>query len=826
MPAPAETVQQAVRQALATNPQMQASISERYARAQQLRQARAGYYPDVNVYGDWGWENSDNPFTQAEGNNGYVGLTRKEASISLRENLFNGRTTTNEVARERARVNAAAYQVQQQAESVALQSVEAYLDVRRQRELLSLSQQFLKTHEEIYQRIRRRVASGLSNQGDLAQASGRLALANSNVVAAEANLRDAVNRYRSVVGGSPDEALELPALGPDALPNSLDEAVQLTVSGNPDLKSAQAEVAAALAEQRARRGNFYPNIDFVASQDWGENLYGLKGVDKGYRAMLNLRYNLFNGGADDAAARAQAYRANAARDHSDNVYREIVRITRVDWQGYQAASSQLDDLRQHRDAAARTRDAYVSQFRLGRRSLLDMLNGENELFEASRDYINGQYRRLVNGYRLLADNGQLLASIGQPMPGAAACADGASCFGPAYANQAQALVLAQERGREFRASQYRVGSFVLHPELAMTEMYDDNIYATPDNTTSDTATLIRANVDLKSDWSRHMLNFGAGGIATRYGTYDSENTGDYWGEANGRFDFTNSFNVFGGVTRSHLHEDRTSPDYTYLVNIPVSPIVYDQTRSNLGANWKFGNASLRVAGSLTELDFKSVATTTGGVINNDDRDRDVAGYGARLTLNTGGRYQPFVQGTYDQRHYVNRPDDYGYDRNSSGYRAVAGMNVRQGALHGSLYLGGLSQKFDDSRFKDVNDLDYGMRMSWKPRGGSAFTLAVRRSLEETILPGSSSYLYTRISGSADIRVAPAWTLKVDGSNGLGEYQDIVRTDKVNSFGLGVNYAFDRHMSLEGGVQHIQRTSDEPLDNYQINRVLARISAKL
>lgn len=821
----AETVRQAVREALATNPQIHAAFNERYAAQAKARETLSGFYARVNIVGAYGWENSDNVYTrEALNQTGYLGLRRKQASISITQNLFDGFATTDNKERDDALVNASAFNVQEEAQRVALATINAYLDVRRWQDIVVLAQEVLRVHQHIYDNIHRRVGAGRGTAADVEQAKGRLALAQSNLVVAHASLRNAIIRYRGVVGQYPDNSLVLPEVPSGMIPVSLDQAMQMAANNNPLLKGRQAQVTAALAAKKATFATYYPRVNFVASQNWGENLYGREGIDRGYSAMLNIRYDLYNGGADSAKTRASVSRANQTMDERNLEVRRLMSATRMEWHRYQTSRMREALLLQRRDAAQKTQNAYREQYDIGRRSLLDMLDSENEVFIASRDYIDNEYDKLSAAYGLLANAGTLLPSVGAPMPGAGRCVQYEDCLAPVYSTPAQTVVFAQAVDREKKESEYRLGGFVVKPSLSVTEMSDDNVYATPDNKKSDTATLAGVSLTATSDWGRNMLSFNVGGTATRYWQYSSENTSDYWGGINGRVYVGQTSNIFGSVSRSYLHEDRISPDYVYTT-VPVSPVVYHDTSGQVGASIHIKNTAVRVVGAYTRLDYENVATTSGGVLDNDVRDRDVYGYGARWTLNENGMYRPFVQAAYETRSYDKARDGYGYSHDSSGSRGVIGMSLHGGAVQGEVFAGRLYQHYTDVRFSDVNDADYGLKMGWVPVHEFKFVFNVQHSLEETTVQGASGFLYTKVSGTAEYKLSSAWKMRLGASSGRSDYQMISRVDKISDVGVGVGYDFAPGATVDFELQHIERRSDEPLDNYDSRRVMAKISAK-
>ncbi|MEJ2508357.1 MAG: TolC family outer membrane protein [Gammaproteobacteria bacterium] len=400
-----------IKQTLATNPNVQASVSEQRARTQELKQARSGYYPSVDITAAIGQENSDNYYTRNFVGPGYIDLTRRESAINVRQNLFNGFQTSSAVQRAQARVGAASYDVIDTAENTALRATEVYIDVLRRQRLFQLAQQFVEKHERIYQQIKSRARAGVSRTADLDQAEGRLALARANLVAAENNLHDAQANYQRVVGHFPTGAMQSPPVLDDAIPATQEAAVNEAMANNPALKAATAEVSAAEAQRREAGNAFYPHFDLVFSQSYNKNLDGLEGTNKDYSAMLRMRYNLFNGGGDIARRHQAAQLLSQSKDLQNRERRQVVERVRMAWNNLRTAKGQLGFLKQHVDASAKTRDAYAKQFSIGQRTLLDLLDTENELFEARRAYVNGQLDRIYAEYRLLAATGKLLGEL-------------------------------------------------------------------------------------------------------------------------------------------------------------------------------------------------------------------------------------------------------------------------------------------------------------------------------------------------------------------------------------------------------------------------------
>lgn len=403
-----QSLKDAVEQTLQTSPDILMDARYRQSTDEAVKNARGGYLPKVDLLLGTGREWSKNSSTAP----GDLSLTRREGTLTLTQMLFDGFGVSSEVERNRARVESAANKVAGTSEQVGLQAVEAYLEILRQHELVELTKQNLTVHERTYDQIKIRSESGIGRKADLEQISARLALAKANLTAAETNLRDAQTNFLRVVGANPVNLSKPDAPDHGVLPKTLEETVQLAFDNNPTLKSAMADVEAAEAQNKAAKSLLYPRFDLELGAGQNKNLDGVRGENDERYAMLRMRYNLFRGGSDTARVNETAHLSSQAREIMHRTQRQLEQSTRLSWNAMVSARERLPLLKQHADSSAATRDAYTKQFGIGQRTLLDLLDSENEHFTASSNHVTGQYVELFAQYRVLADMGQLLNALG------------------------------------------------------------------------------------------------------------------------------------------------------------------------------------------------------------------------------------------------------------------------------------------------------------------------------------------------------------------------------------------------------------------------------
>ena len=290
-----------------------------------------------------------------------------------------------------------------------------YTDVLRRQEMVRLAEENLKSHQRIYDQISLRSARGVGRLADQDQAEARLAQARNNLLTEQTNLADARTNYLSVVGAEPLELSE-PAGLPGLLPQDLQDARRQLLENSPILRSAESDVAAAEKQYEAAKAPFYPRFDAELSRNADNNLSGDPGHNNDWQAMLRMRYNLFAGGSNKAELQSKSYLANQALDVRNNALRQLNEELGLAWNALANARDQLPIARQYVDYSSRVREAYQKQFSIGERTLLDLLDSENELFNASRRLVDLRYTELFTQYRLKATLGELLKSQGVVAP--------------------------------------------------------------------------------------------------------------------------------------------------------------------------------------------------------------------------------------------------------------------------------------------------------------------------------------------------------------------------------------------------------------------------
>ena len=405
--AQAISLSEAIQSTLDNHPEVHAGANSRLSSDEEVKIAKGGYLPTVDLLVGYGREHTDSPTTRAAGNHNTETLTYGTSELRLRQMLFDGFNTPNEVARTEAVVNSRAYRLLGTSESLALRTVEVYLDVLKRREMFELARNNLQAHQRINDQIGLRSQQGVGSTADLDQSEARLALAQNNLYTEQVNLADAEANFFSAVGRMPDE-LESPASVKGTMPEDLITARQTVMDNNPFLKSAQADVQAAEKQYEVAKSPFYPRLDVELATTANDNTQGIGGHDNSWRAAVVMNYNLFNGMRDKAQLQSSAHQINESMDIRNNALRVLNENLSLAWNAMENARQQTPTARDYADYTARVREAYQQQFSLGQRTLLDLLDSENELFTANRRYTEVRFLEEFSMYRVVAAMGDLL----------------------------------------------------------------------------------------------------------------------------------------------------------------------------------------------------------------------------------------------------------------------------------------------------------------------------------------------------------------------------------------------------------------------------------
>ncbi len=403
------SIRDSVRSTLESNPRLEEIKQNRAAVGNELRQTKGRYYPRVDATAGYGTDRHSDQITRGLGTDDEFD-ERSEASIMLVQPLFQGGEIKGSVATQSAKLESADNRVLDNAEALALDAAIAHLEMWRQWQLLDLTKRNVDTHRQILAHIKERQRAGAGSTADVMQANSRLALTLSSRYQIDADVETARANYVRVVGQLPG-----PVVPPDEfrayLPDSEAAIIDRVERCNPKLMAYGADIRAAKHEVDVRKSNFWPKVNLEAGTYYYDQVEGSQSYEYDTAAVVRARWNLFSGGSDVAARDAALARSLQATLARQNQYETIVEQVRDTRGRYLTAGESIGAYADAEEYSRQTAEAYRQQFIVGQRTLLDVLDAENELFQASGQLITSRVNEMIAAYRLLALMGCLIRSL-------------------------------------------------------------------------------------------------------------------------------------------------------------------------------------------------------------------------------------------------------------------------------------------------------------------------------------------------------------------------------------------------------------------------------
>jgi adhesin transport system outer membrane protein len=407
-------LKQMVEKVISTNPEVQARYHEYLGSGYERDVAFGGLLPKADIVTTYrNQEEIDNGLSRRNG----TAIPRMNNELVLRQMIFDGLATPNEVSRLGHAKRVRYYQLQSAMQNISQEFVRSYIDTLRFQQLADYAKTNFVVHQQTYNRIKERVDAGVARKVDLEQAAGRLALAEANLLTEMTNLHDVTARIQRLYGELPPSTLEDPDLEKSGVEPSSADALKVAYVKNPDILSTIEDIQAAKDEVKTREARYYPRLDLQARKNLGTSNDGRNSTSAADLLELTMNFNLFNGFSDKALVSQTIEKMNTAADQRDKACVDTRQLVTIAYNDITQLKEQLDYRDRHQKAIENAREAYRKQFDIGQRTLLDLLDTENEYFQARRAYANTKYD-MKNAYaRLYASQGELLNKIGSARQG-------------------------------------------------------------------------------------------------------------------------------------------------------------------------------------------------------------------------------------------------------------------------------------------------------------------------------------------------------------------------------------------------------------------------
>ena len=400
-PAGAQTLTEALADAYATNPTLGAARAELRAVNEGVPQALANWRPEVFVTGSAGKARVDTETSDAET------LTPLEATAEVVQPLYRGGRTVAATSRAEQEVLAQRATLDSVEQSVLLSAAIAYMDVWSAQSVVGLTESNERVIERQLEATRDRFTVGEVTRTDVAQAETRLATASAERIAAEGALRSNRAVYEEVIGTAPGILLPTPPLA--GLPRSLDEVTALSFSRNPDILAAGFSEKASRHRVREVTGELYPTVTINGSLSHNEESSFRGSETQRAQILAEVTIPLYQQGAVSSRVREAKQVSNQRRIEIEEVRRRTEQESISAWEGLQTARAQIRSFETGVRAAEIALEGTRQENEVGARTILDILDAEQELLDAKVNLVRSQRDNIVAGVAVLSAIGRLTA---------------------------------------------------------------------------------------------------------------------------------------------------------------------------------------------------------------------------------------------------------------------------------------------------------------------------------------------------------------------------------------------------------------------------------
>nr|WP_232367503.1 TolC family outer membrane protein [Altererythrobacter lutimaris] len=405
-PAQAETLREALAKAYLSNPSLQASRAEQRATDEEVPIQRANGLPNVGVTGN------HIEFLKLSPNSFNAPKRRLQIGPDLSVPLYSGGATRNAIKAAKERVSAGQAGLRGTESNIFSQVVAAYMDVLRTEALVALSKNQVEVLSVNLEATRDRFEIGELTRTDIAQSESRLALAQSDLQNARANLIGAREDYLRLVGNAPSN-LEAPPPLP-GLPETVGESVVIALENNPDLIAAKERAEAAGYDSEVAGAGRLPTVGAFGNYDYTDYFGTLGGpiasnfsqTERTANVGVQITIPIFQGGQPAARQRQAFARESAALENVVATQRLVIDNTRSAYAAWQASTAVIASSEAAVAAAELSLEGVRAENSIGNRSILDVLNAEQELLSARAQLITSQRNAYVSGFALLANMGR------------------------------------------------------------------------------------------------------------------------------------------------------------------------------------------------------------------------------------------------------------------------------------------------------------------------------------------------------------------------------------------------------------------------------------
>ena len=394
-----ESIDNMILKTINKDPTLKANLQKIKRKEAQINSAKSEFFPVVDVSGNAKkYKNlDDNANSEIDRNIG----------LSVSQELFSGFSSVSKVKQMQKDKDTAYFTYLAETDKISLEVVNAYLNYLKKKEIVDLSLTNLKTHITIYDQIKQKTDHGLTRISDLVKVESRKERAESTLLVAKDELHKVTTEYFKLTGVMPS-ALIIPNVNKLNLPKSVDVALQVALENNPKVKASTMDIDSSEYAYKQQLGSVSPKLTLDASKQWDNNTYSAKGK---HEVGLTLTMNLFNGGKNYADMKHEAYAIEEKKYTKVSILDDIKQQLTMSLHSLSILNERIVHLDKQSQASRLVVVAYKEELNIGKQTIINVLDSENELYQANISLTNALYEKMLESYKILYLTGDLLPQL-------------------------------------------------------------------------------------------------------------------------------------------------------------------------------------------------------------------------------------------------------------------------------------------------------------------------------------------------------------------------------------------------------------------------------
>ncbi|OSQ43567.1 TolC family outer membrane protein [Thalassospira alkalitolerans] len=404
--ASAESLEDALIKAYQSNPTLEAGRASLRASDEEVSQALSNWRPSVSLSGEAGIREFNTEVNSNETDNS---LTPYTVGLDLTQPLYRGGRTVAQTDRAESRIRAARASLRSTEQDVMLQVATAYFNVLRDTAVVELNQNNVRVLERQLEATRDRFSVGEVTRTDVSQAEARLAGSKADLISAQGSLANTRAQYERLVGNKPDN-LEIPnSLA--GLPTSVTDVLTIAQEQHPDVVQAQYTEDAAKSDIRLSEGALYPEVNLTAGLQRAHESTTEDLTSDSAEVLATISVPLYQKGAVYSSVRAAKQTAGQARVQIDEARRAVIENATSAWETLVTARASIESQQAQVSSAEVALDGVQREASVGSRTVLDVLDQEQELLQARVNLVGSRRDAAVAEFQVKAAMGALNAQV-------------------------------------------------------------------------------------------------------------------------------------------------------------------------------------------------------------------------------------------------------------------------------------------------------------------------------------------------------------------------------------------------------------------------------